>query len=240
MSNNQMVLAPRELLERLDLGKNTAVAIAALPELRELLAKPAEQHQLKPVAWTYLIGGERRFFPTDPRPSHGAHAHLITEAQPLFTRPAQVDVVGWQFYQQGKWWNGDDRIKDHRKNTEAAGIPTRDVYTHADPAEVERLRDQVAKQACVFCNDSGNLMAENKKLRAQLAEAHAAAEQLLQARDIARAQVNSREAKLAERGALLREAYNELAKNAVQDIPATLMDKIDSALSASAGPEVQS
>ena len=46
MSNNQMVLAPRELLERLDLGKNTAVAMAALPELRELLAKPAEQHRI--------------------------------------------------------------------------------------------------------------------------------------------------------------------------------------------------
>lgn len=42
MSNNQMVLAPRELLERLDLGKNTAVAMAALPELRELLAKSAD------------------------------------------------------------------------------------------------------------------------------------------------------------------------------------------------------
>lgn len=36
--------------------------------------------------------------------------------------------VGWQFYQDGKWWHGDDRIKDHRKNTEEAGFPVRDVY----------------------------------------------------------------------------------------------------------------
>lgn len=42
MSNNQMVLAPRELLERLDLGKNTAAAMAAMPELRDLLAKSAD------------------------------------------------------------------------------------------------------------------------------------------------------------------------------------------------------
>ena len=45
----------------------------------------------------------------------------------LYARPAQAEQqpVSWQFYQDGKWWNGDDRIKDHRKNTEAAGIPVR-------------------------------------------------------------------------------------------------------------------
>lgn len=36
--------------------------------------------------------------------------------------------VAWQFYQDGKWWNGYDRIKNYRKNTEDAGIPTRDLY----------------------------------------------------------------------------------------------------------------
>lgn len=48
----------------------------------------------------------------------------------LDTRPAQTEQqpVSWQFYQDGKWWNGGDRIKDHRKNTEAAGIPVRDLY----------------------------------------------------------------------------------------------------------------
>lgn len=38
--------------------------------------------------------------------------------------------VAWQFYQNDKWSNGSNDIKDHRKNTEAAGIPTRDLYTH--------------------------------------------------------------------------------------------------------------
>lgn len=48
----------------------------------------------------------------------------------LYRRPAQTkqQPVSWQFYQDGKWWNGGDRIKDHRKNTEAAGIPVRDLY----------------------------------------------------------------------------------------------------------------
>lgn len=45
---------------------------------------------------------------------------------------AMVDEpVAWQFYQDGKWWNGDDRIKDHRHNTERAGYLTRELYAHA-------------------------------------------------------------------------------------------------------------
>lgn len=44
--------------------------------------------------------------------------------------------VGWQFYQDGRWWSGDDRIKDYRKNTEEAGIPTRDVYATPPAAPV--------------------------------------------------------------------------------------------------------
>lgn len=51
MSNKQMVSVPRELLERLDLGKNTATALGALPELRTILAQPAQQSHPEPIAW---------------------------------------------------------------------------------------------------------------------------------------------------------------------------------------------
>ena len=69
-------------------------------------------------------------------------------AAALATRPAQTEQqpVSWQFYQDGKWWNGDDRIKDHRKNTEAAGIPVRDLYaapiaqTEQQPVEQWQVR----------------------------------------------------------------------------------------------------
>lgn len=44
------------------------------------------------------------------------------------------EAVAWQFYDQGAWHNGNDKVKDHRKNTEGAGIPTRDLYTHPQPA----------------------------------------------------------------------------------------------------------
>lgn len=36
---------------------------------------------------------------------------------------------GWQFYQDGKWNNGME-VNNHRQNTEAAGIPIRDVFAH--------------------------------------------------------------------------------------------------------------
>lgn len=48
------------------------------------------------------------------------------------------EPVGWQFFQSGKWHNGhpSDVVPDHRSNTEAAGIPTRDVY--AGPPSVRQ------------------------------------------------------------------------------------------------------
>ncbi|MCK2123929.1 hypothetical protein [Pseudomonas sp. PNPG3] len=46
-----MVSVPCELLERLDLGKNTATALAALPELRAVLCQPAPQPHPEPIAW---------------------------------------------------------------------------------------------------------------------------------------------------------------------------------------------
>ena len=47
---------------------------------------------------------------------------------PVVPQGWKLVPVGWQFYEDGKWWNGDDRIKDHRKNTEEATHPIRDVY----------------------------------------------------------------------------------------------------------------
>lgn len=50
-SNTEMVSVPRVLLERLDLGKHTATALGALPELRAVLAQPTPQPHAEPIAW---------------------------------------------------------------------------------------------------------------------------------------------------------------------------------------------
>lgn len=130
--------------------------------------KATEQHQGEPVSLPACKARLSESHDWDQGYRGGWKACLdeIAKLGPLYTRPAQGDVVGWQFYQQGKWWNGDDRIKDHRKNTEAAGIPTRDVYTHVDPAEVERLRCEVSK----WRGKAGRLTHERDGARAQLAE----------------------------------------------------------------------
>jgi len=64
-------------------------------------------------------------------------AHLAWKAwQAARAQSGQgAEAVGWQFYQDGKWWYGDDRIKDHRKNTREAGFRVRDVYAAPQPAQ---------------------------------------------------------------------------------------------------------
>ncbi len=57
------------------------------------------------------------------RPECGHNCYYDT-AQP--EQPEQ-DACGWQFYAGGKWHTGME-VNDHRVNTEAAGIPTRNVY----------------------------------------------------------------------------------------------------------------
>lgn len=57
--------------------------------------------------------------------------------------PAQTrKPVAWQFFQDGEWWNGDDRIKDHRKNTEEAGFPIRDLIVLPTPQQCGPVVDQ--------------------------------------------------------------------------------------------------
>jgi hypothetical protein len=51
-------------------------------------------------------------------------------------KPAPVqEPCGWQFYQDGKWHNGME-TNNHRANTEAAGVPVRDVYPTPPAAQL--------------------------------------------------------------------------------------------------------
>jgi hypothetical protein len=61
-------------------------------------------------------------------------------------QPAVQEPCGWQFYQDGKWHNGME-TSNHRANTEAAGIPVRDVYPspHAAPVQEQALPEFYAQ-----------------------------------------------------------------------------------------------
>ena len=52
---------------------------------------------------------------------------MLADALACYPTPVAQEPVGWQFYQDGKWYNGMD-TNNHRANTEDAGYPTRDVY----------------------------------------------------------------------------------------------------------------
>jgi hypothetical protein len=56
------------------------------------------------------------------------HPNLTEELKEIDEQPLLTpEPCGWQFFQDGKWHNGME-TNNHRKNTEDAGFPVRDVY----------------------------------------------------------------------------------------------------------------
>ncbi|MEJ5862043.1 hypothetical protein [Pseudomonas farsensis] len=77
-SKTEMVSVPRELLERCDFGKNAAKALAALPELRAILARPAE-HLGEPYTTAISIPDGYCLMPRRLTAENGAKALLLGE-----------------------------------------------------------------------------------------------------------------------------------------------------------------
>ena len=92
-----------------------------------------------------FCGKEPRYVPADYVDSHG-NPWPFAECSPCNVgapvefwneRAAKPkgEPVAWQFEHDGKWHNGDDRIKDHYKNTVNAGYKVRNLYAE-QPAPV--------------------------------------------------------------------------------------------------------
>lgn len=47
--------------------------------------------------------------------------------------PDSGEAVAWQFFQDGKWWNGSEQ-NNHKQNTIDAGFQVRELYTTQQPA----------------------------------------------------------------------------------------------------------
>lgn len=65
------------------------------------------------------------------RAARTADADVLRE--PEFQGDMEPSGV-WQFYQDGEWHTGMN-TNNHRKNTEAAGFPTRDLYARSHPTQ---------------------------------------------------------------------------------------------------------
>ena len=115
-----------ELLERID-GQHWQVQDSAAAELRRLVsfnqqlmdevARLKHQIELRKLAVESLNEGLR----LDDWPKIGCVNHDCDQCK------AAQEPVAWQFFQGGKWHNGM-AFNDHRKHTEAAGVPVRDLY----------------------------------------------------------------------------------------------------------------
>lgn len=149
--------------ERIAWGSDTALMEEAA-DVIEALSESVENHQLHMLGMARDRDQLRALLTAQSAPAgereacsecnglgfgpFGGCGECCGSGQASWQRTQAAGVpVGWQFYQDGKWWNGDDRIRDHRANTEAAGYPVRDVYAaapaqpaaHPDDAAVDRF-----------------------------------------------------------------------------------------------------
>ena len=82
-------------------------------------------------AWWYSEGSQ------PPYTHHDCEEHTMRMCEIAWANGAYKEretlaqtqePVAWQFFEGGKWHNGME-VNDHRKHTEAAGVPVRDLYT---------------------------------------------------------------------------------------------------------------
>jgi hypothetical protein len=81
------------------------------------------------------------------------HEAAITALRTAIAEAEKQEPCGWQFYQNGEWNNGME-TNNHRENTEAAGISTRNVYPAAQPEPMRLYVEDFARR-CGWKKDSG-------------------------------------------------------------------------------------
>lgn len=254
MSNNQMISVPRGTVENAAelLQEYNKCSIAR--DLRAILDKPAEQHQGDPVAlparkpWNGLL-------PTaDNLKGEGYNACLdeLAKLGPLYTRPAQGEAINLAAVAtlvddgdgglEASWlleggtaelFAGMTLLVADNAPDLCAEDGSAQVYTHADPAEVERLRAGLRNE--IEAGDSWKREAED--LRTELENSYTVAEHerlVAKGQETNAAYIKSLRAQLAERDALLREIHDGTLSGYAR------YSKIEAVLSASAQPQVKS
>ncbi len=130
MTNQTIDGVPRELLERIlsyAWFPSGAVEVFDLrlidrEELRALLDSPTCKTCCDQGEIFMSMGKVESHMLTEPDPIYRGCPDCKPAAQP------QGEPVAWQYEFGGKWYNGDDRIKDHYKNTVDAGYKVRNLY----------------------------------------------------------------------------------------------------------------
>ncbi|MDV9031321.1 hypothetical protein Q7C30_004270 [Pseudomonas sp. RAC1] len=191
----------------------------------------AQQHQGEPVVLPARKNPSAYPLPMDAARGYGWNACLdeIAKLGPLYTRPAPAgrgDPVAWRYktrvYVQalGHVWR--EVIETEAPNQKEVGV--RDLtplFTHGDPAEVERLREQANSWAAKW----EEAIKAGANLERKLAEAHA----LLQ-----NAKYVVEQARAIDKQAFAKGTQN--VEHRLYRGLGALLEQYDSALSASAEP----
>lgn len=192
MSNNQMVSVPLELLKRVAIGYPQAEALAlgrsaAIVELGAFLCRAAEQRQGEPVALPDRDAMHIAFTACKYHAPHifeaGWNACLeeIAKLGPLYTHPAPVQgepVEPWFYLAEcddpdySGLFNHESEAQTQVNDHGGHVVKLWNVPPCSDPAEVERLREELSQLRDEDLKWQGLRQQEREidTLRAQLAE----------------------------------------------------------------------
>lgn len=146
MSNNQMISVPRDELEAACQRFAKAQIFDFSRRMRAFLTQPAEPHQGESVTLPARKHPVRSDYSQDIL-AEGWNACLdeIAKLGPLYTRPAQGEPVAQVISKHGDPEAFGEREIEVLVDLSKIGYGTK-LYTHADPAEVERLRAVIEQQ----------------------------------------------------------------------------------------------
>lgn len=199
----------------------------AVTRISGLLAQSTPQPHPEPIAW--MVGTAFWWTKEEAERDAAETGLTMTPVGPITesgkpTVQYQGEPVAWVRFRNGEPdYDGDAcMIMNVAGDTLGDGDSWEPVYTHADPGEVEQLRNELGEAKGEY-DRSVNKVAD---LRAQLDERNAALECMTTT-------ATGYKSELTERDALLRERL-ELHRR--QQQPVTLHERTEVALSASAEP----
>jgi hypothetical protein len=164
-----MVSVPRELADRIQLRLDHAASAfkAAKPErdqFRAILEKPGPQPHREPTAW--MVGTAIWWTEEEAERDAAATGLPIVGLGPLYSGQVQGEPVAWRYRhaKPGMSWFFTESPDASGCLVDGFEYEVSPLYVRADPGEVERLREGIAKHWKVVCDQR----AEIESLRDQL------------------------------------------------------------------------
>ncbi|WP_447741623.1 hypothetical protein [Pseudomonas laurentiana] len=161
-----MVSVPRSLAERIKKTCMFTLLEADYEELRMALGKASPQPHPAPIAW--MVGTAFWWTKEEAERDAAATGLPIVGLGPLYSGQVQGEPVAWRYRhaKPGMSWFFTESPDASGCLVDGFEYEVSPLYVRADPGEVERLREGIAKHWKVLCDQR----AEIESLRDQLAK----------------------------------------------------------------------